>query len=404
MDLKDKLKYYSQKKTQVSPEKSHRYDEISQILGGSILEADSLPVILIKKFEKYTSFLTSHDKSILQYVRLPLLTKKHFPGQIPLKDILIFDLETTGLAGGTGTYPFLIGFGYFDDQGIQLRQYFLPDFGREIGAYLDMRKLLSNRKILLTYNGKSFDYPLLRNRLIMNRLENPLGDYKHLDLLHLARRVWKDSLPSCSLETIEEEIFLFKRWQDIDGALIPQAYFNYLHSGETDQIKRIINHNQQDIISLARLLIQFHFIENREYLHFHTSVELITMLDLAISIADMDRISPILNMLQSEHKKVPNRSVINYSQLLKRQGHWDQALDIWENFLDRGEEVLYAAEELAKYYEHHKKAHQRALDYTHRALQFIDLMIEISNDEGIVEARERFTHRLWRLNKKRIKK
>ena len=404
MDLQEKLKYYSQKKTQVSPEKSHHYEEISQTLGGSILEANSLPVILIKRFEKYTSFHTPHDKSILQSVRLPLLTKKHFPVQIPLKDILIFDLETTGLAGGTGTYPFLIGFGYFDDQGIQLRQYFLPDFGREISAYLDMRKLLSNRKILLTYNGKSFDYPLLRNRLIMNRLENPLEDYKHLDLLHLARRVWKDSLPSCSLETIEEEIFLFRRWQDIDGALIPQAYFNYLHSGETDQIKRIINHNQQDIISLARLLIQFHFIENREYLRTLTSVELIAMLDLAISIADMDRISPILNMLQSEHKKVPNRSVINYSQLLKRQGRWDQALVIWEKFLDRGEEILYAAEELAKYYEHHTKAYQQALDYTHRALQFIDLMIEISTDEGIVEARERFTHRLWRLNKKRTKK
>ena len=209
MDLRDKLKYYQSRSTKTTPEKQHRYEFIAESLEGDILEPDTLPVIRIEKFYDYSHFNLTEEDNQLKSILIPLLTKNQFPEIIPINKLLIFDLETTGLAGGTGTYPFLLGFGVFENKGIRLYQYFLPDFGREINAFLDMRNVLRNKNVLLTYNGKSFDYPLLRNRMIMNRMDDPFKTFLHLDLLHLARRLWKGALPSCSLSTIEEEIFLF---------------------------------------------------------------------------------------------------------------------------------------------------------------------------------------------------
>jgi predicted PolB exonuclease-like 3'-5' exonuclease len=305
------------------------------------------------------------------------------------------------LAGGTGTYPFLIGFGRFETEGIRLFQYFLPDYGREISAFLDMRCLFEDKNVLLSFNGKSFDFPLLRNRMIMNRMENPLASFAHLDLLHPARRLWRDVLPSCSLDIIEEEIFLFSRYQDIDGALIPQAYFDFLQTGNTAQIRQIIMHNQQDLISLGRLLFLMHQIENHHPLHGHSPSELLAMFDVAIDMSDLVRIATILKKLEHSRRKIPDHSLLKYSLLLKRLQKWDEALLIWHGFLERSSEILFVAEELAKYYEHRENDLKQAIEYTNRALQYMDLMSEISGqNERSAEARKKFMHRLWRLNAK----
>jgi uncharacterized protein YprB with RNaseH-like and TPR domain len=339
--------------------------------------------------------------SSLQSICIPLLTKHQFPAEISVRRILIFDLETTGLAGGTGTYPFLIGFGRFETEGIRLFQYFLPDYGREISAFLDMRCLFEDKNVLLSFNGKSFDFPLLRNRMIMNRMENPLASFAHLDLLHPARRLWRDVLPSCSLDIIEEEIFLFSRYQDIDGALIPQAYFDFLQTGNTAQIRQIIMHNQQDLISLGRLLFLMHQIENHHPLHGHSPSELLAMFDVAVDMSDLVRIATILKKLEHSRRKIPDHSLLKYSLLLKRLQKWDEALLIWHGFLERSSEILFVAEELAKYYEHRENDLKQAIEYTNRALQYMDLMSEISGqNERSAEARKKFMHRLWRLNAK----
>ncbi len=401
MDLRDKLKYYQTDSRPKPPERVPRYEQMAAHLGGEIIEPDTLPVIKIEKFFPFSDIDPSEKGDNPPAVSLPLLTKKHFPEEIPVKNLLIFDLETTGLAGGTGTYPFLVGFGLFEEGGIRLYQYFLPDFGREITAFLDLRNILEDKSILLTYNGKSFDYPLLRNRLIMNRVDNPFDSFLHLDLLHLARRLWQGTLPSCSLGTIEEEIFLFSRYHDIDGALIPQAYFSYIDSGELSEIKRIIDHNQQDLISLSRLLFHLHHIENMNLLENQSHVELYSMLKVALDIADMERINPILNKLKSYYMKIPTPYLKKYSLVLKRKNFLEESLDIWHSFLDRGVEILFATEELAKFYEHKGGSPSKALDFTNRALRYLELMDEISDvKEGLQEVKGRFTHRHSRLNSK----
>jgi len=398
MDIKDKLKYYQSEKKQVLPEKEHRIEDIAKVLGGSILENETLPVIKIERFEKYTDIDPTISNQSFSSVNLTLLTKKQFREPLLLEDFLIFDLETTGLAGGTGTYPFLMGFGIFEENGIRIYQYFLPEFGREISAYLDLKRLWTDKSTLLSYNGKSFDYPLLRNRLILNRIDNPFEGYRHLDLLHLTRRLWKNVLPSCSLGTIEERIFNFNRWRDIDGSLIPQAYFTFLQTGDSSDIKRIIDHNQLDIVSLARLLFYLHQIENNELNSDFPDREKISMFNIAVSISDLVRLEPIINSFASENKKLPNQSLKNYSILLKRQNKWPMALEIWQNFIDNGEEIMFSCEELAKYYEHKKKNIEKAIDYTKRAIDFFSIVEEIQVQKEIGEKKGRFEYRLNRLS------
>jgi uncharacterized protein YprB with RNaseH-like and TPR domain len=404
MDLKDKLKYYQTEKKPTLPEREHHLEEMASILRASILEEDTLPILKIEKTVPYHFFYPAFTDQNYASIQLPLLTKKQFSDPIAIEDLLVFDLETTGLAGGTGTYPFLMGFGVFEKENIRIYQYFLPEFGREISAYLDMKALWGEKKTFLSYNGKSYDYPLLRNRLILNRMENPFERYSHLDLLHLTRRLWKHTLPSCSLESIEEQIFSFNRWHDIDGSLIPQAYFTFLHTGEINDIKRIIDHNQQDIVSLARLLFYMHQLENSELSSDYPERDLVPLFNIAVTVSDLDRIDPIINSFAIDDRKLPIQSLKNYSLLLKRQKKWDQALEIWQNFIENGEEIIFSCEETAKYYEHRDINLEQAMEYTNRAIDFLSILGEIQKDEGMEELRNGFNRRLNRIMEKMNRK
>jgi uncharacterized protein YprB with RNaseH-like and TPR domain len=400
MDLKDKLKYYQSDKKQIPEDKENHLEDMTLHFEGKILEAETLPILKITKKIPCHYIYPSAEDCNQSSIHIPLLTKKQFPDPVDLNDILIFDLETTGLAGGTGTYPFLIGLGEFQETYVRIHQYFLPDFGREISAYLDMEKLWQRKNILLSYNGKSFDYPLLRNRFILNRIDNPFETYTHLDLLHPTRRLWKNRLPSCSLETVEQYIFSFSRWRDIEGSLIPQAYFTFLQTGDFRDIERIIDHNQQDILSLARLLFHMHDLENSEIGSKYSEREWISMFNIAVTISDLDKIEPMMNSLVKEDKILPVRSLKNYSLLLKRQHKWDQALKIWQNFIDQGEEILFSCEEFAKYFEHRERNIKSALEYTNRAIEYLTIMEDIGELVDPEEFRERFNRRLNRLQYK----
>src|SRR4051794_13065804 len=159
---------------------------------------------------------------------------------LPHERLVLLDTETTGLAGGTGTHVFLVGLGFLASEpdgatSFVVRQYFLRQLREERALLHALGATLADFGVLVSFNGKSFDWPLLTTRFIMQRL-GPHRDgraWPHLDLLHPSRRVWKHRLPSCSLGTLEQEILGVRRDSDVPGALIPELYFRYLRDGDT---------------------------------------------------------------------------------------------------------------------------------------------------------------------------
>ena len=172
---------------------------------------------------------------------------------VDFSQMLLLDTETTGLAGGTGTLPFLIGLGWFEGEALRLEQLFLRRPGEEAPMLRVLAERLHRCSCLVTYNGKTFDWPLLRNRFVMNWLPVPPPP-PHLDLLHCARRVFRHRLEGARLVQIEERVLGFKRVGDVDGALIPELYFRFLRSGNGRPLLPVLEHNVLDLTLLAALL------------------------------------------------------------------------------------------------------------------------------------------------------
>lgn len=288
---------------------------------------------------------------------------------IALEDILFLDTETTGLAGGTGTFPFLTGVGFFDhldtDQPVfVVEQYFMEDFCHEDAQLSILAERLAQFSALCTYNGRTFDVPLLRTRYIFNRRSPADWNLPHLDLLHTARRFWRGVLPSVSLGTVERAVLGVRRERDIDGSLIPKIYFQFVRGVRPEQLVPVFDHNVQDIVSLGALLLRLcGYLDNPEHpalaaageltglgLWFHRQgreADAIRCLTRAVALStDPDEQDRLLSHLAKMHK---------------RAGRWDQAADLWHRLLDRPiGPALSAAVELAKYLEHRVKDADRA--------------------------------------------
>jgi uncharacterized protein YprB with RNaseH-like and TPR domain len=179
----------------------------------------------------------------------------HDPGfaGVDLSRMLILDTETTGLAGGAGTVPFLIGLGLFEDGVLKVEQLFLRNLGQEAPLLHHLAERIAQASVLVSYNGKAFDWPLLRARFVLNRVPLPEAP-PHLDLLHCARRVWKPRLGSVRLTEVESALLGLTREDDVEGAEIPALYLRYLRGGDPRALLSVLAHNERDVIALAAVL------------------------------------------------------------------------------------------------------------------------------------------------------
>lgn len=175
---------------------------------------------------------------------------------LDVNELLVLDVETTGLGRGN-TLSFLIGLGYFEDGNYVVEQILLPEPDAELNSFDRLIELLESHSVLVTFNGKSFDIPVLESRLLYHRIWLNLAGKDHIDLLHMARRLWKSTLPSCALESLEYYVMGVLRDPefDIDGGMIPQAYNHYLVYGDVEPLLKIVKHNQLDIIYTMALMV-----------------------------------------------------------------------------------------------------------------------------------------------------
>lgn len=289
-----------------------------------------------------------------------------------LRKALFLDTETTGLAGGTGTVPFLIGVAWFEDESLRLQQTFLPDFGREAPMLHWLRERIAQSSCIVTFNGKTFDWPLLRNRFVMNRVPGPKPP-PHLDLLHCARRVLRARLGSVRLVELERRFLGMWREDDISGALIPQLYFDYLDGGELSPIAKVIEHNANDLIALTALLAKLvsHFDEvhggddPRDHLAYAKVAE---------RTGDRQRASSFARAAAEgggEASCVVEACLLS-ARIARRHADVDEEERRLLMALEAADEdQLHAAVQLAlsKHYEHRRKDLERALEHaTHTTL------------------------------------
>jgi hypothetical protein len=288
------------------------------------------------------------------------------------------DTETTGLAGGTGTYAFLIGVGSIEASGFRLRQFFMRDYGEEASLLHRLAEYLAPFDVLITYNGKAYDQPLLETRFRMVRRRHPFDRMEHLDLLFGARRLWKLRLESCRLVDLENRVLGVERHGDLPGSLIPYCYFDYLRSRKAMPLIPIFDHNATDILSLACLtaIVPFAFrtAEGRPLGHgLRHGADLI---GLGRWMLQAERREEALTLFRRAvemglRDDLLFRTMWDIAAMERRLGRPDAALAmVTELTASRNPYRVRALEELAKHYEHRERNYAMALEMTRTALGF----------------------------------
>ncbi len=289
--------------------------------------------------------------------------------ELPISSFAFLDTETSGMAGGTGTYAFLVGAARFVDGKFALQQFFLRDPSEEPAMLEALINFLAPCEALVTFNGKSFDAPLLTTRYKLHRIPVPFKNYAHLDLLPLARRLWRDRLPSRALKYLEEHVLGFTRAsEEVPGYEIPWLYFDYLRTQDARPLGGVFYHNAMDVVAMAALLGHISELLADPYNgRVEHGLDFIALGKLYEDLNHWDEAARLfergleLGLDESDFGVAAKRLSI----LQKKRGDVDQALRLWEQAAEKGH--IYAHVELAKYYEHKKRDAKTAIEWAKSA-------------------------------------
>jgi uncharacterized protein YprB with RNaseH-like and TPR domain len=325
-------------------------DALAVLLGGRLV-ADGL--ILVEDFVPsgmaHGRYTVERDLS----GAFGVLGHRHESG-----DVLFMDTETTGLAGGTGTLVFLLGLARLDDDGLMLRQYFLTGFAGEAALLDSAAEFIDNAGTVVTYNGKSFDAPLLAARYRLAGITDPFAALPHVDLLHPTRCAFANCWEDCRLQTAERRLIGFRRVDDLPGSLVPEAWFGWVRWGATQMLPKILEHNRWDLVSLTALLSALGTCYRQP------------------TAGDADVLAIARHFLRRGDEQTAHRTLsenadhlcedglLELARLYRRQGDWQRATAIWHSLAEA--EHPEALERLAKYYEHIARDLNAAMRFTSR--------------------------------------
>jgi hypothetical protein len=256
------------------------------------------------------------------------------------------DTETTGLSGGSGTLAFLVGVATVETDALDVTQWLITRFAAEAAALAAFAQTLTATDRLVSYNGKSYDLPLLVSRFRMQGLQSSFEGLAHLDLLHPVRRLFGKRWNDCRLLSVEENLLGFRRVDDLPGSEAPAAWFDYIRQGQAEQLIKVVEHNRQDIISLAAahaVLAQAITQPQAFDVDLHALARWLCDSDAAHARA----------LLQTHAGALCDDGKRLLAQLLRRAGHWSQAVAVWEPLAAGG--CIESIERLARYYEHISK-------------------------------------------------
>lgn len=294
--------------------------------------------------------------------------------ELPIHKFAFLDTETSGLSGGTGTYAFLVGAARFVEDKFVLRQFFMRDPSEEAAMLEALIHFLAPCEGLVTFNGKAFDAPLLVTRYMLHHIPVPFEDYAHIDLLPLARRLWRDRLPSRALKFLEEHVLGFTRAsEEVPGYEIPWLYFDYLRTGDARPLGGVFYHNAMDVVAMAALLGHVSgALANPYNGRVEHGLDFIALGRLFEDLGHWDEAARLyergleFGLDESDF----GAAVKRLSILQKRRGDLDRAVRLWEQAAEKGH--IYAHIELAKYYEHKLRDVQSSIRWARAARSQIE--------------------------------
>lgn len=371
-----------------------------------LITAAQIPMYTLSEFQR------------LEPEQLVLVGKNRALAVARPDQLLFIDTETNGLAGGTGTFAFLIGIARVTPEGVEVCQYFLGDAGEELALLTSLLDEMASAAGLVSYNGKSYDLPLLRNRCILNRLPVTWEGRPHLDLLHAARRLFR-SLPSYTLSQVEAEILGFRRDGDIPGALIPGLYFEAVRCGDVGPLEPVFKHNVMDLLTLigitAAAAARFSsFISATKEAQSATAAPLsaaaatVTPADLlavAQTFAELELYDAAIAAYTSStaDKGGEAWSMLrrHHSRLLKSRGEAAAAAALWSEWIDRAHRFdPEPYEELAKHLEHRTGDLAAALRIVEQAEKRVEILQQLRVSSGLEETAAALERRRLRLQRK----
>src|SRR5579864_4058263 len=317
---------------------------------------------------------------------------------------LFLDTETTGLAGGSGTYAFLVGTAWWEGGGLEIEQFFLREQSEERALLFALQERIAEHPVLVTFNGKSFDWPLLETRYRMSRKVSIPSPRAHLDFLHPARNLWRLRLGSVRLSELERHILGWDRGSDVLSGQIPQIYFDYLRGGAAERLVPVLNHNQMDLRGLAALSNRIlSLLTDAENLG-QDGLELFGVSRICEKRREHMRArklyeKSIASFLPMETDRAARRSL---ARLAKRDGDFDIACELWKDALGNSRHGYEAYEQLAMYYEHNARNPEQARQVVLQAINELRRANQVGDISpgAYREFKAKFDLRLERLERK----
>jgi len=317
---------------------------------------------------------------------------------------LFLDTETTGLSGGSGTYAFLVGVAWWEGGGLEIEQFFLREYSEERSLLLALCERIRERPVLVTFNGKSFDWPLLETRYRISRKICVPTPRAHLDFLHPARNLWRLRLGSVRLSELERHVLAWDRGADLLSGMIPQIYFDYLRGGSPERLVPVLNHNQMDLRGLAALSSRILSLLSDAESVGQDGLELFGVSRLCEKRGEHTRARSLYEksiafILPTETDRAARRSL---ARLAKRDGDFDLACELWKDALGNSRHGYEAYEQLAIYYEHKARDPEQALQVVQQAIGELRRSIQTGDiaPGAYREIKARFDHRMVRLERK----
>ncbi|GAB4579287.1 MAG: metal-dependent exonucleaseMrfB [Anaerolineales bacterium] len=374
--LSDKLKALG---VQVGPEKLVQQPQkparaLEQAVDGQFVETPHGRIFTVEA--QYPSDHLLGQTPILSTAPLRVLAEwakvPHAADMAP-EAFAFLDTEASGLSIGAGTFVTWITVGRFEGKMFRVRQFFLYDPSEETAFLAAFEAFLAPCKAMVTYNGKSFDVPLLNNRFAMHQWPSPLNELGHIDLVHLARRLWRDRLPERRLATVENHVLGLKRdGIDVPGYLVPEIYNEYLHRGRFDRLAGVFYHNKYDVLSLAALMYHIAGMLTNPLEAIEHDLDLLAVGKLYEDLGDPVRAREIYTVCLGRPLETEAwlEAVKRLSFVFKKEGNEEAARKLWKIAAEKG--AVYACVELAKACEHQDKDCTSALAWVEKALDRIN--------------------------------